>query len=536
MPEPQPYIVGRRKEVELFTRLVNGKTDHWILNIFGPGGIGKTVVGQKMSDYGQETTVPLAFIDGINPDLTPDRILYAIKDGLSKTNRLEDAFSDFQRTYQEHLVIQEVLQRSGGLQAMFDVVGNVQDPAGLAKIIGGLGKSLTQSVQETLNNRFRMERYLRGADRLLADRLGEALHEVVEIKQGIAPTLIFDTYEEMGVLDDWVCRVLMPTLPPGIKVVILGRKRLTKMNFDWAEYDKSLNEMELSELPEADAKQYLAHYGLRDEAALDKVYRFTGGYPLLLVLVRHLAREAGGWDRIGALDAEADRDRIASKLLERILREESAQEVRVFLEKGVVARWFTPEIISVILEVSFDEARAIYHKLEKHSFVERHPLGLKFHDKVRELLLVRLEFDKPEYNRVVNRLTDYYAEKAGIKEEVEGSSPSVQVQTGLPPELYQRLRSTLVRCGPLESDRTVAAVFVDERLVGWQDELPEADSDTSRAEALIAFLYYRHNVTEENGLVALLNVLAERLSEGDGCRKTLHELAEAVKAALRTNG
>lgn len=55
---------------------------------------------------------------------------------------------------------------------------------------------------------------------------------------------------------------------------------------------------------------------------MDQVYRFTGGYPLLLVLVRHLAKEAGGWEAAGALEASADRDFVASKLLERILREE----------------------------------------------------------------------------------------------------------------------------------------------------------------------------------------------------------------------
>jgi hypothetical protein len=150
--------------------------------------------------------------------------------------------------------------------------------------------------------------------------------------------------------------------------------------------------------------------------ALDELYRFTGGYPLLLVLVVHLSREAGGWDKIGTLESAADRDHVATELLKRILREERTKEVQVFLEKGVVARWFTPEVVSVILEVSPEEGRAIYDRLKRHSFVERHPYGLKFHDKIRELLLARLKFNKPEYDRVVKRLTDYYAKKAGIKE------------------------------------------------------------------------------------------------------------------------
>jgi hypothetical protein len=228
-----------------------------------------------------------------------------------------------------------------------------------------------------------------------------------------------DTYEGMEGLDDWVCRTLAPAIPEDVRVVVFGRNALPKVNFDWGEFGNALKVMELPELSEPEAKAYLVHHGLRDQASLDQVYHFTGGYPLLLVLVVHLGREAGGWDKIGALEYEADREWVATKLLERILREERVREVQAFLEKGVVARWFTPEVVSVILEVSTEEGHAIYNKLERHSFVERHPYGLKFHDKIRELLLGRLKFNKPEYDRVVKRLMGYYAEKAGIDQEEE---------------------------------------------------------------------------------------------------------------------
>jgi len=85
----------------------------------------------------------------------------------------------------------------------------------------------------------------------------------------------------------------------------------------------------------------------------------------------------------------------------------------------------------VILEVGLEDARVIYDKLRRHSFVERHPYGLKFHDKIRELLLERLKFtSKSEYDRLTQRLMAYYAEKAGIvqpeegREEKEASRPA----------------------------------------------------------------------------------------------------------------
>jgi len=430
MPQPQPFIVGRQAEVELFDRLVGGQTDYWLLNIYGPGGIGKTVVCSKLAQHAQERGIPFATVDGIRPDLTPDRLLHFIQEGLSQGPEGEiiaDTFSDFDRQFREYLVVNQVLQRGGGMQALFDVVGNVKDPAGVAQILGGLGGAITESVQRTLSNRFALERYLRGAEKSLTTAFTDGLSAALEeVRRPVA--LLVDTYEEMEGLDDWVCRTLTPALPEAVRLVVFGRNALPKVNFDWGEFGDQIKVMELPELPESEAKAYLVHHGLRDPAALDQVYRFTGGYPLLLVLVVHLQREAGGWDKIGALEYEADRERVATKLLERILREERVKEVQAFLEKGVVARWFTPEVVSVILEVSPEEGHTIYSKLQRHSFVERHPYGLKFHDKIRELLLARLKFNKPEYDRIVRRLMDYYAEKAGIEQEEEKGPATIRSQ------------------------------------------------------------------------------------------------------------
>ena len=439
MSEPKPFIVGRESEVAEFAALVEGRTRHWLLNIFGPGGIGKSVVCAKFADYARARKIPVAVVDGIRPDLTPDRILYATMEGIIASNgeRFEDAFREFVRQYDDYLIVQNVLQRGGGVQALFDVVGNVKDPAGLAQIVSGLGKAVSESAHRTISNRFALERYLRGVDKSLTASLTGGLKNAMEQSQNPIALLI-DTYEEIEGLDDWMCRTLVPALPSGIKTVVLGRNSLPKVNFDWNEFGDALCTMDLPELPEGDAKAYLVHHGLRDAAALDQVYRFTGGYPLLLVLVVHLAREADGWDKIGTLESNADRDRVASKLLERILREERVAEVRAFLEKGVIARWFNPEIIGVILEIGLGEARAIYDKLQRHSFVERHPYGLKFHDKIRELLVERLKFtSQAEYQRLTTRLMDYYAEKAGIRKPEEtkpasgsGTMYNIYIQDG----------------------------------------------------------------------------------------------------------
>ena len=84
MPEAQSFVVCRQAKVEQFDDLLAGRTDYWLLNVYGPGGIGKAVVCDKLATHAQSQGVPVASVDGIRPDLTPERILYAIKEGLTE--------------------------------------------------------------------------------------------------------------------------------------------------------------------------------------------------------------------------------------------------------------------------------------------------------------------------------------------------------------------------------------------------------------------------------------------------------------------
>jgi hypothetical protein len=209
--------------------------------------------------------------------------------------------------------------------------------------------------------------------------------------------------------------VEVPALPDTVRTVIVGRDQLTRTNFDWADHDEQLTMRALPELSVDEAHQYLTHYGVTDLPLRQKIIRFTGGYPLLLALVRLLAREAGGWAAIGELDHSADRDLIATRLLERILQKEPVREVRDVIEKCAIAPWINPEIITALLGLAPDQARRAYERVQRHSFTEPHLRGIRLHDKIRELLMERLKFTSTdEYDRLERALIDYTAVKAGI--------------------------------------------------------------------------------------------------------------------------
>lgn len=85
----------------------------------------------------------------------------------------------------------------------------------------------------------------------------------------------------------------------------------------------------------------------------------------------------------------------------------------------------------------------------------------------------------------------------------------------LPPELEQRLRAALLRCGPFDSDSSLRAVFVDARIAAWRDDIP--DNTPSRGKRVAAFiegLLEQHDNAGNNALALVLHVLADRTPPG----------------------
>ena len=97
MSEKKVYTVGRQAEVRLFEKLVSGDEPLPVLNIYGPGGIGKTIVGRKMREFATGRETPLAFIDGDRQELTPYRILRQIGNDLTVNEIVEEALSSFNK-------------------------------------------------------------------------------------------------------------------------------------------------------------------------------------------------------------------------------------------------------------------------------------------------------------------------------------------------------------------------------------------------------------------------------------------------------
>ena len=410
MPEPNNKLFGRKKQLDLIQQKLNNNSIS-VINLYGPGGIGKSAISKHLQKTWDLEGFQYAFVDGSHPDLDSTKILYQIIEQIEKKPK---EFQKFKNSYTDFLIVQDVLSQGGGIGGLFDAFGQIKDPTGLINVASSLGKSLSEEIRNKISNRYSLERYLRGVEpSLLSGFIDDLLNYIDRNKKPLV--LLFDNYESIEFLDNWFNQQFLSALPPGVKMLVFGRNNLFNINYQWNDFKDMVECYPIPELLEVYAKEFLFHHGLRGEKNLNNIYEITGGYPLLLVLVRQLALQSGGWENIKNFDNDSSKDYLAYELLQRILREEKVRKVREFIEKGVIVRWFNPEIISVILNISPSDAREVYDSLRIHSFVENHPYGMKFHDKIREILLHRLEFSsEKEFTRLTNLMRDYFLEKSGV--------------------------------------------------------------------------------------------------------------------------
>ncbi|GAB1544623.1 hypothetical protein NUACC21_72990 [Scytonema sp. NUACC21] len=104
---------------------------------------------------------------------------------------------------------------------------------------------------------------------------------------------------------------------------------------------------------------------------------------------------------------------------------------------------------------------------------------------------------------------------------------------GIPPELLRQLRDVLLDCEQFESDRKLRSVFNSyEPLRPWRSSVPQADSLTSRVDAVIGYLVdKRRGDTQENALVLLLHLLSNLIDKEDERHQQLADLAVELENA-----
>ncbi len=97
--------------------------------------------------------------------------------------------------------------------------------------------------------------------------------------------------------------------------------------------------------------------------------------------------------------------------------------------------------------------------------------------------------------------------------------------------LYAPVSALLAHCKAFAADATLQAIFTDPRLCEWHDDLLPTHNRERRIAQTVRMLYGRYNAAQENGLVILLQVLAEQAALDGEMQTALADMAERVMAA-----
>src|SRR5262249_21377822 len=111
------------------------------------------------------------------------------------------------------------------------------------------------------------------------------LSAVVESLARSAPRVVIalDTYETFRLMDTWLRQEFMPALPENVFTIISGREPPNPSWLITPGWHGLFCEIELHDLPENDARQFMATRGFSEDQ-ITRVLRFARGYPLALEL------------------------------------------------------------------------------------------------------------------------------------------------------------------------------------------------------------------------------------------------------------
>ncbi|MEO2104862.1 MAG: AAA family ATPase [Actinomycetota bacterium] len=390
-------FVGRAEELDALKGFL--ADDAQVLAVHGIGGVGKSALVGRFKDLAETTGVRVSMRNAPNGTIGVPRFLKEVSGDLGEGHV---AFDRLNAELDEYLRRESVLEGGGGAAGLLGAIGLVKEPTGLSAAASRLGQTLGARSRD----RLAADSYWRGAPASLAEAFGEGCDGLM---LGRPSVVVIDRWEYASDFDVFACETLVPRLPRSVKVIVAGRKDLAISNPRWLSGRIGLHPgVHVDEFAPEDAREFLRRAGLEEASRQNEVLAVVGGFPLLLVLLRTLARGPGGWDAVGPLQPR-DNNQLARLLLERILDAPGGEELGPALELGCIPDHLTPALVGVVLEVEEPEAARIYDLLDDSELTEPHPSGIRIHDRVRELLLDRLKFNRPDaFQAVSARVVDHY--------------------------------------------------------------------------------------------------------------------------------
>jgi len=198
--------------------------------------------------------------------------------------------------------------------------------------------------------------------------------------------LLFDRYEQFGLLDTWIRQQLVPSLPDRALVMFASRLPPSKAWTEAPEWQGLFRPMPLGTLTDGAAGELLARLGVTGKDRT-RIVSAMAGHPLALTLAARATQST----------TAEPLDTAIAHLAWRYLGEITDANVREALRVTSVARRISRDLLRAVVPES--DADEVYQQLAVLPFVTAGRDGLAVHDAVREALAAELEAADPEHHR-----------------------------------------------------------------------------------------------------------------------------------------
>ncbi len=229
----------------------------------------------------------------------------------------------------------------------------------------------------------------------LTDRLIADLQPISEKYRFI---FMFDTYERIGTLDEWVRERLLPRLGKRTLMVIAGRYSIEEIG--WQKYSSLMWQLDLPLFSGNELREYLEKKGVTDTRVATRLADRTDGHPLILSMFAELAAhgKVTGID----LNRSAESKNVIQQLLKSI-KERVAENLQTALEICAILRVTNEDSLAYMLDhhdphdvaSTFDQVRAF-------DFVKVRPNGIALHDTVWAAMNEELSWRSPAHYYTLN--------------------------------------------------------------------------------------------------------------------------------------
>jgi tetratricopeptide (TPR) repeat protein len=407
----EAYFTDVKELRDAFKSLVEVKfLSKRLLVIHGVGGVGKSSILRMFRLHCERLNVPIALASGDTTKSELD-VLSTWAQGLAhggvKLPGFTGALNDFRAVQAK--VVRYGNESAGGKIAKSVGKAAINVFASSIPVLGPILSMLGDLGADALVDRLssflpKQEVYLLlNYSSILSDKFLIDIHNYAK-KQRLV--LLLDTYEQMTVLDDWVCSLLQRA-DPNVLFVIAGRG-MPNWDRNWGGWIAEAHIEELKPMSTEVMRDLIQRYyqtirgGEPDSIQVEAIVNFARGLPIVVTSAVRL------WVQYGVEDFQAIKPQVVADLVDRLMEGVSKNLIPA-LEASAIVRWFTKPTLRAVSDLI--DIDAIYDEIRRFPFVRSYGEGLAIHDIVRDIIDENLSIHDRERHKILHERAAAYYEK-----------------------------------------------------------------------------------------------------------------------------